>query len=651
MRLARLWLAAALLLAPTSGSLAVDSLLIPETTSRCLDDNGDPVSGCQIAVKAAGTDNDLVIYSDAGLTVAASNPIVSDSSGEFPDAYIGTADYKVVLKDFENTPIKTRDGRPGALDTTPFLTDVARPQQPILSTATNLSPGTADLGSIVNASASSGNVTITLPSAVLAGDGGQLAVRKSDDSVNTVTIATDGSQLIDGASTYVLSKQYESVTIVSDGANWHTIDDVAPGSIVFNDLASTAYSTDGTFASDSNTLLPTQRAVKTYVDTLVTASLKYREPVRVATTANGTLASDFEDGDTIDGVEIATGDRLLIKNQSTATENGIYVVAASGAPSRSADADEDDELPGATVFVEEGSSQLGETWTNTNTSVTLGATDIAFAKISSLAFAPDDVTLELNGSTLQVKDDGIGSGQIASGAVGADQIATGSIPETDLQTAVQNKLRAVGEVITTSAIACPAHSLEANGAAISRSTYSAYFSAVGTRYGTGNGSTTFNLPDYRGYFLRGWDHGAGNDPNAGSRTNAGGGATGDNVGTKQASANLAHLHVQQGTFTSGFITASHGHTGVTDAQGAHSHGLTNVFVNATGGGLASGSNRTQGGNGATDSAGIHSHNVATGAQNVNHQHNVTISGNTQSSGGSESRPLNVYVLYCIFVGV
>lgn len=57
----------------------------------------------------------------------------------------------------------------------------------------------------------------------------------------------------------------------------------------------------------------------------------------------------------------------------------------------------------------------------------------------------------------------------------------------------------------------PAGWLECDGSAVSRSTYAALFTAIGTTYGTGDGSTTFNLPDARGRVLRGWDHGAGRD--------------------------------------------------------------------------------------------------------------------------------------------
>ncbi|MBY0316665.1 MAG: tail fiber protein, partial [Bdellovibrionales bacterium] len=89
---------------------------------------------------------------------------------------------------------------------------------------------------------------------------------------------------------------------------------------------------------------------------------------------------------------------------------------------------------------------------------------------------------------------------------------------------------------------CPAGWLEANGNAVSRSTYAGLFSTLGVTYGAGDGSTTFNLPDYRGYFLRGWSHGSTADPDRASRTNRGDGTTGDFVGTKQAQQIQAHSH-------------------------------------------------------------------------------------------------------------
>ena len=108
----------------------------------------------------------------------------------------------------------------------------------------------------------------------------------------------------------------------------------------------------------------------------------WKEPVRVATTANGTLASSFENGDSVDGVTLATGDRILIKNQTTATENGIYTVNASGAPTRATDADAGSELLGAIVVVTEGTENADSIWLCTNNStITLGSTNLAFTLV------------------------------------------------------------------------------------------------------------------------------------------------------------------------------------------------------------------------------------------------------------------------------
>ena len=100
----------------------------------------------------------------------------------------------------------------------------------------------------------------------------------------------------------------------------------------------------------------TDAANKQYVDN-VARGLFWKAPVRVATTTSGTLASAYASGQSIDGVTLATGDRVLIKNQATAAENGIYTVNASGAPSWAADADSNGELaPGTSVSVTEGTA-------------------------------------------------------------------------------------------------------------------------------------------------------------------------------------------------------------------------------------------------------------------------------------------------------
>lgn len=157
-------------------------------------------------------------------------------------------------------------------------------------------------------------------------------------------------------------------------------------------------------------------ATRNYVDNAV-AGLSWKEPVRVATTAAGTLASSFENGDTVDGVALATGDRILIKNQATAAENGIYTVNASGAPTRATDADAAGELEGAAVYVREGTTNAGTAWTlQTTGTITVGTTGLTFTQFSGASAATAGGGLTATGNVLAV---GAGTGI----TVNADDVA------------------------------------------------------------------------------------------------------------------------------------------------------------------------------------------------------------------------------------
>ena len=94
-------------------------------------------------------------------------------------------------------------------------------------------------------------------------------------------------------------------------------------------------------------------ANKGYVDG-VAQGLDVKDSVVATTTANGTLSTAFANGQSIDGVTLQTGDRILLKNQTTASQNGIYNVNASGAPSRATDMGTGSNAAGAFVFVEQG---------------------------------------------------------------------------------------------------------------------------------------------------------------------------------------------------------------------------------------------------------------------------------------------------------
>ena len=141
-----------------------------------------------------------------------------------------------------------------------------------------------------------------------------------------------------------------------------------------NRLTELANPVDGTDAVNLQTLQAYQQG------------LKPKEAVRAATTAAGTLASSFAAGQVVDGVTLAAGDRILIKNQVDAAENGIYVVQSSGAPVRAEDFDAItpiDEINGAYTFVQEGSENAGKSYVQTGVVGTIGTDDIEFIFFNS----------------------------------------------------------------------------------------------------------------------------------------------------------------------------------------------------------------------------------------------------------------------------
>lgn len=142
-------------------------------------------------------------------------------------------------------------------------------------------------------------------------------------------------------------------------------------------------------------------ATKNYVDGLA-AGLDAKASVRAATTVAGTLVSSFENGDTIDGVTLATGNRILIKNQAAPAENGIYVVAASGAPTRATDMDSWLEVPGSFVFVEEGSTLAETGWVCTaDSGGTLNTTSITWTQFSASGAYVGSTSIVLSGNSFE----------------------------------------------------------------------------------------------------------------------------------------------------------------------------------------------------------------------------------------------------------
>lgn len=244
----------------------------------------------------------------------------------------------------------------------------------------------------------------------------------------------------------------------------------------------------------------------------------------------------------------------------------------------------------------------------------------------------------------------------------------------------------VGDIKAVATAGPPDGWLKCNGEIVSRTQYVALFAAIGTRFGAGDGSTTFALPDLRGEFIRGWDDGRGIDSgrvlgtdqvgqNATHIHTATAADAGDHIHTLSATAasDGAHTHSLSASAASG---GAHTHTvsGSAASAGEHTHTAPRAQNNNVGGGspnfttanLLSGVTaptnpdgaHTHAVSGTATSAGAHTHTVSGSAVSAG-DHTHTISGTAASagdhshaitvaaSGGNDARPRNLALLYVI----
>jgi hypothetical protein len=125
-----------------------------------------------------------------------------------------------------------------------------------------------------------------------------------------------------------------------------------------------------------------EAATKNYVDQAV-AGLRTRIIAEAATTANINLTTDLENGDTLDGVTLVTGDRVLVKDQTDATENGLYIVVASGAASRDPQFDTIAELSGQMIVVNQGTANDNKIFLcTTDSDATIGISNITYTQVT-----------------------------------------------------------------------------------------------------------------------------------------------------------------------------------------------------------------------------------------------------------------------------
>ena len=178
-----------------------------------------------------------------------------------------------------------------------------------------------------------------------------------------------------------------------------------------------------------------------------------------------------------------------------------------------------------------------------------------------------------------------------------------------------------GSVFCMAVATVPSGYLECNGAAVSRTTYSVLFAVIGTAYGTGNGSSTFNLPDLRGEFVRGFDNGKGTD-------------SGRSIATSQSSQNAQHNHSISVSGTTSNPTPTLTGDVRRISEGYRAQGTASgVFTKEL-----DGNNNITGSSSTSPVAGF--------SMDATHTHTVSVSG-TSGSQGSEARPRNIAMLYII----
>ena len=335
------------------------------------------------------------LTSIAGLTTAANKMIYTTASDTYAVADL-TAAGRALLDDADAAAQRTTLGLGTGSDVT--FNQVTAALVGNASTATKLA-ASKTIGGV----AFDGSSNIDLPGVNSAGN------QNTTGSAATLTTArTIGGVSFDGSANIDLPGVNASGNQDTTG-NAATASAAESGSALETALAGKAPSASPTFTgvvtlpAITTSSAATSAATKAYVDS-VASGLDTKESVRVATTAAGTLASSFANGEAVDGVTLATGDRILIKNQATGSENGVYVVAASGAPTRATDFDENTEVTaGAFTFVEEGSTNANAGFVLATTgAITVGTTALSFTQFSSTSAVTAGTGLTKTGTTLSV---------------------------------------------------------------------------------------------------------------------------------------------------------------------------------------------------------------------------------------------------------
>lgn len=182
--------------------------LAPQGPFRAFDNNGDPLDGGKLYTYVAGTTTPKDTFTTEAGDVANDNPIILDANG-YADVWLGDGAYKFVLKDENDVTLWTLDDISGDVSSS-FASSV-------VDISTNTTVNATYQNQVLRCTS---GVTLSLLDVTTAGDGFAIVVR--NDSGSDVTIDPDGSEQIDGSSTYTLSDG-GSLTVVCNGTAWYTL--------------------------------------------------------------------------------------------------------------------------------------------------------------------------------------------------------------------------------------------------------------------------------------------------------------------------------------------------------------------------------------------------------------------------------------------